>query len=725
MGPHADGRSHPRDASPVVGISQAAPDESAFDALERALASAGFWKRIDRHRAAAGTAPDAFRILIKPDLDAFDAGAPTGTDPALVEHLIDLLAERGFTNVAVAAGPCGASAWLENRDVLVLADLIGYRFVTEKEHAYDVLDLGEDVVEAGFPAESMLAETGLSRSWLDASFRISFAKSKTDEEDFYALGARNLLGVLPLRDKAYHYHDRLAPWDVCHDLLNRTPIHFGLIDAFVSNHGSQGSRAPNPLETRTLIASPDLLLADFVGALKMDLDPYASRLNGHLLRTRGLPSSYDIRGDLTPYAHWRNVSPALAESVRRRNENPTVHRLVQPWLQTVNPELFPFKHVTDAHVNATVAPLVRDLDGHPLAYGAYVVLNAFLATVHHLLTAWQTLYDKERIRRREVPLGIDLDPYASDDYEAVAGYILPLTQIVRHTVPDRNGLRWRYLDGSVLFEYVRVIPVPYDDFVAGVDIAAAVQMMYDNIGGVRVPVQRDEDGRILHQAERNIYLPQPNWMVLFGGTPIDVGKVETLRYETDRQQIFWRTVTSANDSAEFDDGMVTFARHDGGVEVRIVARQKFALPLIWQAIDLDYVPSVKDALVSDAYDRFFSRTLANYEAAYEGRTPSLGRSWDPDYGENGEVQPPLVAVQLDELTAVFTRLVEQWSQRPGSGGAAPETGTTDAHGYRHVAGTGAQQETADLTPRALFEDFSDALQKDIQWILTRPASDQP
>lgn len=177
-------RPHPRDTPSVVGIYQATPDENAFDALERVLTSVGFWDLLDRHCEAAGASHDAFRILIKPDLDVFDAGSSTSTDPALVEHLIDLLAERGFANVAVAAGPCGAAGWLENRDVLVLADLIGYRFATESGRPYDVLDLGEDVVDAGFPATSVLDGTGLSRAWLDASFRIGFAKSKTDEEDF-------------------------------------------------------------------------------------------------------------------------------------------------------------------------------------------------------------------------------------------------------------------------------------------------------------------------------------------------------------------------------------------------------------------------------------------------------------------------------------------------------------------------------------------------------------
>jgi hypothetical protein len=47
--------------------------------------------------------------------------------------------------VTVGEGPSTAELWLENRDVLVLAEMIGYRFVTERGYAYDIIDLGADL----------------------------------------------------------------------------------------------------------------------------------------------------------------------------------------------------------------------------------------------------------------------------------------------------------------------------------------------------------------------------------------------------------------------------------------------------------------------------------------------------------------------------------------------------------------------------------------------------
>lgn len=700
----------------ALSVAEQAPDEHPFALLARALDEAGFWDHLDRHRTAAGAAPEAFRVLIKPDLEVFDAAGPTGTDPALVEHLIDLLGERGYTRVAVGDGPSAAGTWLENRDVGALADLAGYRFVTEGGRDYEVLDLSEDLVDAGFEEGDALHGEELARAWLEASFRISFATCKTDEDEFFALGLQNLLGVLPLRDKGYHYYGRHQPWDAALDLLRRTPAHFALIDAVESNHGSQGSRAPNPLATNTLIASDDLLLADFAAALKMELDPYASRLNGHALRTLGLPTGYRLQGSLAPFDGWKSPSLALVTSVRRRNASPAVRRLVRPWLQTVNTELFPFKHVVDAQVNATLAPLAAAPDAHPLAAGGLLLLNAAFAALERGLTAWQTLYDKGRLWRRDLPLGFDPGAFEPADYDDVADYVRPLEEVVRHTPPDRNGLRWRYLDGSVLFGYTRTLPLPYDDFVERVPIARAVEMMYDNIGGRRVVVDRDPAGRVRYQAERDVYLPQPNWMVLFGGAPIDVGKIEAVDYERDRQEIVWRAITSANDSAAFDDGLVRFSRHAGGVEVRVVARQKFALPLLWQAIDLDYVPALKDTLVSDAYVRFFTRTLANYEAAYEGRDPALGRRWDVGHGEDA-AHHPLAAFQLDDLTALFSGFLERWVAR-SNGTAAPGAGTVDEHGYRHFAGHTNEQ--GDAAPgevaQTFLADVAEAVRKDIRWV---------
>lgn len=682
--------------------------------LAQALHQALFWEKLEERRAQLVLDKPDMRILIKPDMTLFDFRACTGTDPHLVEALIDLLCENGYTNVAVADAEGSASLWLDNREVMVLADLAGYRFVTEPGHSYEVLNLSEATTDAGFPAGSVLAGTELSQYWLAAHFRINFCKNKTDEAAGYALGLHNLMGILPLRAKSFHYRLRLREEEVALDLYRHAPVDFCIVDAWLSNHGGQGSRSPNALLTCAFIASDSLLLADWAGALKMGLDPYISPLNTAVLRDCGLPKGYQLEGDLLPWPGWQNPSIHIRESTARRNASPLAQRLAEACLQTVNTDLFPFKSMVDSRLNAILAQRLRDVDKDPAARWGLTALNYALANLESFRQAWQILFDKDSLHRIETRLNVDLDSLTAADFESIEGYILPLKAILQHTPPDRNGLRRRYIDESVIFEYYRIIPVPYEDFIQKVDICQAVQMMYDNIGGARAVVKTNKRGRAVYQAERDVYLPQPNWMVIFGGKHIDVDKLEVIRYSKNRQQNFWRTVHSANQSATYDDGVVAFEKDPGGTRVTVMARQKFALPLFWQVFNMDYLPDVKEALVSDAYLRFFSRTMANFEAAAEGRSPYIGKIRDAGYGEAFQTDglPPEVE-QLKHLFSILAGVVEKWVNRDGGPPGAVDLGT-DEKGFRHFA----PQATGDTTEGLshFFNDLATAVGKDIKML---------
>lgn len=710
-------------------VNQMSEDDDTFGLLRVTLEQAGFWERIEDVRTSCRCSKAAFRILIKPDLEVFDLGTSTGVDPEIVEHLIALLHRRGYEQVMVADGLGSADLWLENRDVVVLADLVGYQYVTEDGRPYEIVNLSEDVIEAGFPDDDVLGGISLGRPWVEAHFRISIAKNKTHEEYFFALGLHNLLGVLPLRDKEYHYYHRLDPGDVGIALLRHTPVHFSLIDALVSNHGSDGTRSVNPLLTRTLIASENLLLADWVAALKMGLDPYASPLNAKVLRIIGLPRRYHIKGDLHPYPGWKNVPLILVDSVRRRNRSVALRQLVRPWFQSVNQELFPFRNSVDERMNHFMGTLLSGTDQHPLALLTLVGINYLLAACQNLMEGYAIMYDKDQVWRQQRMLGLDLGQYELFEYEAIVAYMEPLAYIAAYTPPDQNGLRWRYIDQSVLFEFSRYLPIPFDEFVARVDISAAVRMMNDNIGGACVSVATDPLGRITHQAERNIYLPQPNWMVLFGGTMIDVGKLEFIRYTEDRQQIFWRTVTSANNSATFDDGLVTFARDAAGkTAITIVARQQFTLPLFWQVMNMDFIPQVKDVIVSEAYTTFFSRTMANFEAAFEGRTVGTSRPWNLNFGESGAERGQL---PLEQIAETFVKLVGFLEPLVMTVLDSPNNASSDRFGFGNFAGKQSRQrgnmpiDTAVNPLGTFFVDLLDAVKKDLDMMKRIPEEKIP
>ncbi len=144
-----------------------------FELLEALLNQAGFWFALEQARFNTSAATHDFNIIIKPDLSACELTGSLATDPQLVEHLIDLLHDRGYTQVTVVDSRNSFDLCLENRDVQILADMLGYRYVTPEGRDYDILDLGEALSDARFDDKALLRGTTLSDHWLTADFRIA------------------------------------------------------------------------------------------------------------------------------------------------------------------------------------------------------------------------------------------------------------------------------------------------------------------------------------------------------------------------------------------------------------------------------------------------------------------------------------------------------------------------------------------------------------------------
>jgi uncharacterized protein (DUF362 family) len=606
-----------RDTAAIVGLG----DDLAA-ALSEALDVCGFWERL----AAARRGP---RVLIKPDLTGHAEGSAAATSPRLVEALIDLLHERGCGDVAVAAAADASGAWLENREPPVAAELLGYGYVTPGGRAYEVLDLAEDAEPGAFPAHSALADEPLSRAWRTADVRIVFAKNRTDQGDAYALSLASLIDVLPGEDKTYAYRGRHDPADCAAALLTAAPIDLALIDAGMSAHGAGGAVAPKPVKTATLIAARDPRLADLVGAVKMGLDPYASQLFAGVCRRAGAPKGYAVVGDLAPYRGWKNVPPVLVEASRARAKSLAAERTVPAWLQAVDDGLFPFREALDAKANALLAPLAAQLDDEP-------ALVALLAGASHLLGwtgqavfAGQVLGDKDAIRRSEAPVPIDPADVSEADFAAVvadAGDWLPLLDGLE---PGKDGLKFRRVGGAVIFQVSRETPFPFAVYAARFEVHRAIQLMNDYIGGQSLAVARDARGRPTRQIERNLYLPQPNYIALSGGPVIDVTKLEVAEYGPGAHRMWWKTVGSENGSATADDGLVEVvaARRGRATRVTISGRQAFVLPPLAEALKLHLQPELQAKLTAQAYGVFAERTFANFEAVVEGRDPRIGRDW--------------------------------------------------------------------------------------------------
>ena len=593
-------------------------------ALEEALEVCGFWADL----AARGPAGD-LSVLIKPDLTGHAEGSPAATSPAAVEALIDLLRARGCEAVAVAAAADASGAWLENREPPVAAELLGYRYETPGGAGYDVLDLGLDAEPGAFPDHSALAGEALSRAWRDADVRIVFAKNRTCQHDGYALTLASLLDVLPAADKTYAYGGRCEAGEAVADLLAAAPIHLALIDAGVSAHGAGGGLAPCPIETGAVIAARDPRLADLVGAVKMGLDPYGSRLFAQVCGRLGAPARYAVAGDLAPHPGWRNVPPVLVETTRARSASMAAERTLPAWLQAVDTGLFPFREALDAKLNAVLAPLAARLDEEPALVASLSAANQMLAWAHQAVTAGQVLFDKDALRRSEAPIPLDPATLCDADFEAVVSDAEAWLPLLDGLEPGVDGLLCRRVDGAVIFQVSRVTPFPFKAYVARFEVGRAIQLMNDYIGGRSLAVAHDRRGRPTRQVERNLYLPQPNYIALWGGPTIDVTKLEVIAYSARARRMWWKTVGSENGSATYDDGLVEVAAADAGraTRVTISGRQAFVLPPIAEALRLDLQPELQAALTEQAYGVFAERTFANFEAVVEGRDPRIGRDW--------------------------------------------------------------------------------------------------
>ena len=658
--------------------------------LERALRVGGLWRDLERVRRGLGLPPGGLRIVIKPDLDLYDPALPDGTTPSLVEHLIDLLHDRGYREVVVGDGRNESDGWLRNREPLVVPELAGYAFVTTKGRAYDVVDLRGEI---RFPSSGTEGhQVPMSRHWLDAHYRINFAKNRTHEQHAYALCVHNLAGLAAAVDPAGKPRTR-APADDCLQVLRGAPPHFNIVDAHGSCHGRAGHRAPRALATHAFIASPSATLADWVGAAKMGVDPYASQVNAAALRHVGLPAAYEIHGDLAPYPMWRNVHPLIAHSARMRDSSEALGEIAPAWFQSLDRERFPIAEFYNDRANAFVAPIVARVDDNTRSFLAVALLNYALAWIGLMVDAQHAMFAKGKVRRRVAPLQVDAARFPAAEFRRIPECLAPYERLVRDFPASRNGLRWRHVDGSVIFSGGHVFPIAFEDFVSRVDIAQAIQYMNDYIGGSSIAAARDRRGRVVHQLERNLYLPQPNWLILFGGECIDVEKIERIEYRAGEHRITWRTVGSPNESASVDDGRVTFTRKGATqTEVHILARQKFAVPLLFQLLDINLAPDLRDSIIESAYAAFLSGTIANLQAAYEGREYRIGR----DVGAREALRAMPAGVVSHHVATAAAAIAEGFQDRGAAGGItawlfqpAPGPGPSaaaggaDANGFRH------------------------------------------
>lgn len=590
---------------------------------------------------------------------------PAPAAAAVVEALVDLLYDAGAADVVVGAALATTDRDRGHACVGALAAAAGYRGRTPSGRSCPVVDLRADLVEVEVPPSSVLYGHPVSRIWARADVRIVVCRNASDAVDGYAGALDALLAAAPTIAGA-------DPADVAADILELFPPHLAVADAVVSSHGPDGRHLLRELATRALVVTVDALRLDLTLALLQGEDPAASRLVQRALGRRE-PWPGTVVGDLTPFSGWVRPHPLVRDAARHAGANPAVRRLLAAATGGPDRGADPGDSLLIG-LRSLLSPVVAAADD-PVARAGLVGLLGTVAAVAQQLDAWTTTTAKHRVRRIAVPLGFDVAAYADDDYDGLPAFLAALDDLLAGVPAAADGMRWCLLDRSVVFETSRVVAAPFADWVARVDVAEGISLMADYLGGRRVTVSADAEGRPVRQAERNLYLPQPNYLAHWGGAPIDVGKIELVERSPSRHALHWRTVCSPNESATFDDGTLSFTDlGQGRTRLAVRGRQLFTLPPFWQAVDLDRLPEVKGRLVEDAYRRFFTATFDNLEACYEGRDFRIGTEPSDD--------APLATRSVQLLLD----LARQWVGTPRAGRRTRPEPEVDVHGFRHFSG---------------------------------------
>ena len=301
--------------------------ENKFQGLDFVLDQSGFDQAIEDCLVRSGKAKASFAIAIKPNMMVMtnlQEHLNVTTDPELVEHLIHRLHRLGFSDIQLVEAQNTASLYLKGHDVQRIAAMSGY-----SGEGYRVINLTEAPVSHPYrwratDGAELTWKHVVGPSWRDADFRISFAKCKTHNADYFTLTLKNVFGCFPLKNKLKHYHAYREVPDVTAASVWTFPIHFAVIDAFTASDGYQGYKTqahPKPLHL--MLAGPDAVCVDMECAKRGGIAPTKMRIVSRVIEwaLEGKIPPYEVVGDqqtmftdIVP--QWANIEDAV---VARQN----------------------------------------------------------------------------------------------------------------------------------------------------------------------------------------------------------------------------------------------------------------------------------------------------------------------------------------------------------------------------------------------------------------------
>jgi hypothetical protein len=301
------------------------PAKDKYALLEEVLEKGRFFEVLEEKRREKGKGKEDFFVVVKSNISMMLRRSDVGvyTDPFLVIHLLRLLVARGYTNLAVVESQNLYGNWFLNRSVPSVAARCGYLGYAPAQEGkatspaqirvtgggadalVPLVDLTDEPVCVDFGGKAGCAQVG--KTWVEADFRISFAKMKTHFYSYYTLAIKNIYGCLPLQDKVSHYHcKRLVGLWTAH-CIKALPVDYAVVDGYTAADGILGVKIKAVCNRpHTLIAGNDLLAVDHFGAKLMGIKPEKSILYRHLAQISP-PKPYRVEGAARPLKAWRNT----------------------------------------------------------------------------------------------------------------------------------------------------------------------------------------------------------------------------------------------------------------------------------------------------------------------------------------------------------------------------------------------------------------------------------
>lgn len=297
-----------------------------IELLNEVLDVASFEAELEAVRKLKNKERNDFKIVIKPNASMFVRRDDDGvtTDPLLVLALVERLHEKGYPNISVVESSNAYQLTYTERNSVTVMTAMGlnggvHSYVSERPSTtahvaapdgsilpYELVELGADTTEV--TAEEMPnGKLKLSTAWVEADFRISFAKFKTHVYGGYTLLVKNTYGSLPEGDKMWHYHRPTGCAKPTIVQLKKCPIHFGIIDGVIAADGWMGVKWDRAIPKRPgfILAGRNIVETERVACRIMGVEVERSLMTKEALGLLEEPSELD--GDIRPLENWSNV----------------------------------------------------------------------------------------------------------------------------------------------------------------------------------------------------------------------------------------------------------------------------------------------------------------------------------------------------------------------------------------------------------------------------------